>query len=139
MSATFLLEVATPERLMLREAVIAAEIPAADGYVGILPGHAPLLSELGAGVLTFTKEGGAQKSMAISGGWLEVQPEHVRVLASASEFGGDIDIARAQASLKRAEDRLATPPLSLDVARALNSMRRAEARLRAARDVGHGK
>ena len=84
MADTFLLEVATPERLMVRENVSDAQIPAANGYVGILPGHAALLSELGSGVLSYTA-GGHHRSLRVEGGWLEVKDDHARVLATAAQ------------------------------------------------------
>jgi len=96
MADTSLLEVATPERLMVRENVSDAQIPAADGYVGILPGHAAMLSELGSGVLSYTADG-HNRSLHIAGGWLEVSNDHARVLATAA---GDTDLA-LQASLDR--------------------------------------
>jgi F-type H+-transporting ATPase subunit epsilon len=84
MADTFLLEVATPERLMVRENVTEAQIPAKDGYLGILPGHASLLSELGSGVLSYTT-GGPRRSLRIDGGWLEVSNDHARVLATTAQ------------------------------------------------------
>ena len=84
MADTFLLEVATPERLMVRENVSEAQIPAKDGYLGILPGHAALLSELGAGVLSYTADG-RHRSLHIDGGWLEVSNDRARVLATTAE------------------------------------------------------
>jgi F-type H+-transporting ATPase subunit epsilon len=128
MATTFQLEVATPERLLLREQVSEAQIPAANGYLGILPDHAPLLSELGIGELTY-KIAGRVGHMAVSGGWVEVLPDHVRVVANVAEHAADIDAARAQSSLQRSEERLTQPDLGLDVGRALNSIKRAQARL----------
>jgi F-type H+-transporting ATPase subunit epsilon len=87
MADTFLLEVATPERLFVREDVSEAQIPAANGYVGILPGHAALLSELGAGELTFVVSG-SKRSLFVEGGWLEVSNDHARVLATKAETRG---------------------------------------------------
>jgi F-type H+-transporting ATPase subunit epsilon len=131
--STFLLEIATPDRLLLHEQVTEAQIPAAEGYLGILPGHAPLLGELGTGELTLTYVAdGRRRSMAISGGWVEVQPDHVRVLATRAEKADEIDATRAQAALKRAQDRLANPSPEIDVARALNALKRAQARLQCA-------
>jgi len=83
MAETFLLEVATPERLLVREPVNEAQIPAANGYVGVLPGHAALLAELGTGALSYTA-GGRRRSLTVSGGWLEVADDHVRVLADGA-------------------------------------------------------
>jgi F-type H+-transporting ATPase subunit epsilon len=80
MTDTFELEIATPEKLVLREAVSSAQIPCVNGYIGVLPMHAPLMSELGEGELTFVQDG-ARKSLQIQGGYVEVLPDHVRVLA----------------------------------------------------------
>ena len=85
MADTFLLEVATPERLWVREYVREAQIPCRNGYIGVLPGHAALLSELGSGQLTYSGDKGSG-GLRISGGWVEVLDDHVRVLADeASE------------------------------------------------------
>ncbi len=85
MADTFVLEVATPERLMVRENVTEVQIPAANGYLGILPGHAALLSELGSGELTFTSEG-RRRRLTIEGGWVEVSGDHARVLANSAQL-----------------------------------------------------
>jgi F-type H+-transporting ATPase subunit epsilon len=130
-SETFLLEVATPERLVIREHVAEAQIPAAEGFLGILPEHSALLSEMGAGDLTYTV-GGEKHTVAVAGGWVEVGPEQTRVLANVAEKANEIDVKRAEAALKRAEERLYNPPADLDVARAINAMKRAQARLAAA-------
>lgn len=132
MAATLRLEVATPERLLLKEQVTQAEIPGRDGALGILPEHAPLLSELGSGPLTFVLENGQKKVMAVSGGYVEVGPDFVRVLANRAESADDIDVKRATVALQRANERLLSPPADLDVVRALNAARRAQARLDAA-------
>ena len=87
MADTFQLEVATPERLLVDEQVAEAELPGKDGYMGVLPGHAPLLSALGEGTLTY-KSGGGQKVLKIDGGFAEVFDNHVRVLADHAEFAG---------------------------------------------------
>ena len=84
MPDTFLLEVATPERLMVREQVSEAQIPAAGGYLGILPGHAPLLSALGAGELSYLCDR-RRRALRVEGGWVEVSGDRVRVLASSAE------------------------------------------------------
>ena len=87
MGETFLLEVATPESLVVREQVAEAQIPAKGGYVGILPGHAALLSELGEGKLSYAV-GGHRRALTVRGGWLEVSGDHVRVLADGVEKEG---------------------------------------------------
>jgi len=84
MADSFLLEVATPERLWVRERVREAQIPCRNGYIGVLPGHAALLSELGSGRLSYAGESGSG-SLRISGGWVEVLDDHVRVLADEAE------------------------------------------------------
>jgi F-type H+-transporting ATPase subunit epsilon len=84
MADTFHLEVATPERLLVDAQVTEAELPGKDGYMGVLPGHAPLLSVLGTGTLTYT-EGASKKVLMIEGGFVEVFDNHVRVLADKAE------------------------------------------------------
>lgn len=123
------LEIATPERLLIKEDVTEVYIPAKEGMIGILPEHAPLLSELGVGELTFVKSSG-RGGLFVAGGWVQILNNEVRVIADRSENVAEIDTARAEASLKRAMERLAAPSTAgVDVARAINSMRRAEARL----------
>jgi F-type H+-transporting ATPase subunit epsilon len=131
MAETFRLEIATPERLLFQEEVQEAQIPAANGYLGILPEHAPLMAELGTGELAIRVQS-RTLYMAVSGGWVEVLPDRVRVLATVAENAADIDVARAQEALKRAQGRLAHPEAGIDIARALNAMKRAQARLAAA-------
>ena len=129
MADTFQIEVATPERLLIQETVTQAQIPAQDGAIGILPEHAPLLSLLGTGELTFTGPSGLRR-MFISGGWVQVLQNHVRVLADRAELSEEIDTSRAEEALKRAQERLALPATAgVDVARAINALHRAEARL----------
>ncbi len=132
MAATLRLEVATPERLLLKEQVTEAQVPGLDGALGILPEHAALLSELGCGPLSYKLENGQTKYMSVCGGCVEVGPELVRVLAMRAEASTDIDVKRAEAALLRANERLLHPTPGLDVARALNAAKRAQARLDAA-------
>lgn len=127
------LEVATPERLMVRERVSSVEVPALNGAIGVLPDHAPLLSLLGHGPLTYVTTQG-RRTMFVGGGWLQILNNHVRILADRAEHANEIDVARAEASLKRAQARLDQPATAnIDVARAINAMRRAVARIAAAR------
>lgn len=132
MAGLLRLEVATPERMLLRENVRQAQIPAANGYLGILPDHAPLLAELGVGVLVYELDNGQKKRVSVIGGYVEAGPDRIRVLANHAENADEIDTARAQAALKRAEERILHPLPGTDVARALNAMKRAQARLEAA-------
>src|SRR3954451_11420938 len=119
MADSFQLEVATPERLLVREQVRDAQIPAEGGMIGVLPDHAALLSLLGTGELSYNSTGGGRHGIVISGGWMQVLNNHVRVLADRAEFPADIDVTRAEAALKRAQERLALPATAgIDVARA---------------------
>jgi F-type H+-transporting ATPase subunit epsilon len=125
------LEIATPERELLRERVSDVQVPGKTGYLGILPGHAALLSELGTGYLTYTA-GNRKRYMAIHGGYLEVLKDHVRILADRAERADEIDVERARQALERAQARIANPNVGVDIARALTAAARAQARLEAA-------
>jgi F-type H+-transporting ATPase subunit epsilon len=132
MADTFELVVATPERLLIQERVDDAQIPAVNGYLGILPGHSPLVSQLATGELSYAS-GGRRRYVSVNGGFVEVMPDQVRVLADHAEKADEIDVARAEASFARARERLEHPVPDMDVARALNAMQRAQARLAAAK------
>jgi F-type H+-transporting ATPase subunit epsilon len=121
------LEVATPERLLVREQATEVQVPGKNGYMGILPGHAALLSLLGSGVLDYVA-GGQRRYLAVAGGFVEVLPSHVRVLADVAERAEDIDTARAQAALQRAQQQIGGYEPDL----ALAAMDRAQARMAAA-------
>ncbi len=136
MSGVITLEVATPERQLLKEQVTEVEVPGSNGALGILPQHAPLLSELGSGTMAYTPVGASRKYLAISLGWVEVLPDRVRVLAERAEFGKEIDMVRAEKAMERAMERLTHPIDGTDIARALNAMHRAEARIQAAKLTG---
>ena len=132
MADTFQLEVATPERLLIQEQATEAQIPAASGMIGVLPDHAPLLGELGTGELSYSSPQG-RRTVFVSGGWIQILNNEVRVIAERAEHANEIDVKRAEAALQRAQERLALPSTTgIDVARALNALRRAEARLAAA-------
>lgn len=131
------LEIATPERYLLKEKVVEVDVPGANGMLGILPEHAPLISELGCGSLMFKTETGQSRVLSICGGYVEVGSNHVRVLAGRAEYADEIDVKRAEESLQRANERLLHPTADVDVARALNAMQRAQARLAAAKSAAH--
>ena len=124
------LEVATPERLLVREQATEVQVPGKNGYMGILPGHAALLSRLGSGVLDYVA-GGQRRYLAVAGGFLEVLPGHVRVLADVAERAEEIDAARARAALQRAQQEVGKIG-GEDPAVALAAMERAQARVAAA-------
>jgi F-type H+-transporting ATPase subunit epsilon len=136
MPDTFLLEVATPERRLVHEPVLEAQIPGASGFLGVLPGHAPLLGQLGIGELGYKMKDGKLHVVNVAGGYVEVTSTHVRVLADAAELPSEIDQARAEAALKRANDRLGGIDALVDSARAINAMKRAQARLEIAKRYG---
>lgn len=133
------LELVTPDRPMVRGAVLEVSLPGASGYLGILPGHAPLLTELKPGELAYTEENGAAHYLAVSWGFAEVLPDRVIVLAQTSECAGEIDAERARQSRQRAEDRLkksADP--EVDLKRAQAALERAMARLEVAEKAASG-
>ena len=131
MAEALSLEIVTPERQLVREDVSAVQAPATTGYLGILPGHAPLLAELGIGFLNF-EAGGKSWSLAVHGVYLEILSDRVRILATAAERAEEIDVERARKALRRAQDEMVNPSLGVDPAAALNAMSRAQARLDAA-------
>jgi F-type H+-transporting ATPase subunit epsilon len=102
MADTLHLQVVSPERMLVDEQVSEVQIPALDGYIGVLPGHAALLSALKpGGVLTYVV-GGQAKKLAVYGGFVEVLPSSAKVLVDSAEFGGEIDRVKAQARLAAA-------------------------------------
>jgi F-type H+-transporting ATPase subunit epsilon len=133
MSDTFQLEIVTPTRLLVEEAAEEAQIPGASGYLGILPGHAPLISELGVGVITY-KAGGETHTLSVAWGFMEVLPDKVTILAEAAERPNEIDAERAQQSKDRAEDRLKSNDPEVDYTRAEDALKRAETRLDVAKE-----
>lgn len=138
MADTFTIEIATPERRLAQEEAIRAQIPAKDGYIGVLPDHAPLLSSLGVGVLTYTTPDNQQRVMAVKGGFLEILDNHVRVLPDRAEKGSEIDIARAEKRLQEAEAAMIDPSLGIDIASALTAVDHARARIEAANKLKNG-
>jgi len=131
MPDTFQLEIVTPEKLVVKEAVEEAQIPGLDGYLGILPGHAPLITELGVGVITY-RAGGTTKTLSVAWGFAEVLQDKVTILAETVERPDEIDIARAQQAKERAEQLLKSNDPELDYDRAQDNLRRAETRLKVA-------
>jgi len=132
MRRSFELEVLTRERRVLLTQVTEAVVPGFDGYLGILAGHAPLVTALGVGQLTLqTPEKGVKERIAISGGFMEVRPEKTVVLAETAERAEEIDAARAKAALDRAKQRLAESAYAeIDTERAKRALLRALNRLR---------
>ena len=133
MAEEFEIEIATPQRLLAREKAIRAQIPALDGYIGVLPDHAPLISELGIGAMTFTTPDDHRFSLAVVGGFLEINNNVVRVLTDVADKAQEIDVAQAEKDLKQAQDEMINPALGIDIASALIAVRHAQARIDAAR------
>jgi F-type H+-transporting ATPase subunit epsilon len=129
MADTFQLQVATPERQLVDEQVAEAQVPGKNGYMGILPGHAPLLSELGGGILTYQGGGGGPHILAISGGFVEVFDNHVRVLADHAEFPQDIQVDAARRELEEANKALKEADSEETSDAALDAISRAQARI----------
>lgn len=105
MAETIQLEIVTPERLVINEAVEYIEIPGETGYLGVLPGHAPLITELAPGELTY-RNGNQTKRLAVAWGFAEVLQTKVTILAEAAEKAEEIDTARAEAAKRKAEAEL---------------------------------
>jgi len=125
------LEVVTPERPLVREHVSEVQIPGKSGYLGILPGHAPLVGQLGTGFLCYVA-GNKRRYLSVHGGFLEVLPDHVRVLANVAERAEEIDVERARRDLQKAQEQVFNPSLGVDPAVALEAMAKAQARIDAA-------
>ena len=125
------LEIVTPERLVERDIVQEVQIPGKTGYLGILPGHAPLITELGVGEITY-KADGMEYHVAIAWGFAEVLPDKVTVLAETAERAENIDVERARKSKERAEERLRSAGAEVDFQRALTALDRANVRLEVA-------
>jgi len=128
--------IVTPERQLLRETVVQVTLPGAGGQLGILPGHAPLITELGIGELSYrAKASGESGPIAIISGFAEVLGDRVTVLAETAERPEEIDLTRAQEAKKRAEQRLATAAgdPNVDWGRAAIALQRSLIRIQVAR------
>jgi F-type H+-transporting ATPase subunit epsilon len=136
MADTFTLEVVTPARQVVREAVSEAQIPVLGGYIGVLPGHTPLLAEMGIGELSY-HVGNRVVSCTAIGGFVEVLADRVIVLTDRSERAEEINAARAETARDRAQKRLATAnDPNVDWKRAEDSLKRAQVRLQVASKAG---
>ena len=126
------LEIVTPERSLVNEQVDEIQLPGSEGYFGVLPGHTPMLSTLQVGELWY-RIGQEKHFLAIAFGFVEVLPERVTVLAQLAERPQDIDVTRAEAAKKRAEERLARPPQTdIDFQRARIALMKSLTRLQVA-------
>ncbi len=129
---TLHLEIVTPERLAYSDDVDMVMVPGVEGELGILPHHAPLITTLGLGELRI-KKGGAEESFAIVGGFLQVRPDKVVVMAETADLAGEIDLERAQAARREAERALETAANEpADLANARAALQHALLRIRVA-------
>jgi F-type H+-transporting ATPase subunit epsilon len=108
MADTILLQLVSPERMLVEEQVSDLQIPALDGYIGVLPGGAPLLSELKPGGVVSYRLGDREKVLAVYGGFVEVLPDRVRILADNAQPGEEINLGEAQKKLDEANKALAS-------------------------------
>ncbi len=131
---TFELEIVTPERLVVKDVATEVQIPGKNGYLGILAGHAPLISELAVGEIIYRAASG-QHRLACAWGFAEVLPDKVTILAETAERDDQIDVARATEARDRAQKLLTSGDPDVDYDRALDAVQRAQVRL----DVAQGK
>lgn len=125
------LEVVSADRALVNEQVDEVEIPGADGYFGVLPGHTPLLAALQIGQLWY-RQGQEKHYLMIAFGFAEVQPDRVTILAQIAERPDEIDVRRAETAKQRAEERLAKPTADMDFERARVALLKALVRLQVA-------
>ena len=128
MADTFQLEVVTPEKMVVRDVAEEMQIPGKNGYLGILPGHAPLVTEMAVGEISYRKAGNT-RYLAVAWGFAEVLPDKVTILAETAERADEIDVKRAQEARQRAEERLKSGNTEVDFDRAEDALQRAETRL----------
>jgi F-type H+-transporting ATPase subunit epsilon len=131
MPDTFQLEIVTPEKKVVDTAATEVQIPGKNGYLGVLPGHAPLITELAIGEVTF-HAGAEEQRLAVAWGFAEVLPDKVTILAESAERPSEIDVERARKSKERAEQRLTSGDTNVDVERSLDALHKAETRLEVA-------
>jgi len=129
--ATFKLEIVTAERMVFSDEVTALLAWGAEGQLGILPHHAPLMTVLQPGDLMIRKDR-EEEYLAVTGGFLEVRPDKVIILADACERADEIDVARAEEAKKRAQETMKAAPLTVDAVSAEAALRRSLARLKVA-------
>jgi len=135
MTDSFQLEIVTPEKLIVKDRAEEMQIPGKNGYLGILPGHAPLISELSVGQISY-RNGSETHYLCVAWGFAEVLPDKVTILAETAERGEDVDCDRAQKAKERAEQRLTSGDPEVDVPRAQDELARANSRLEAAAKEG---
>jgi F-type H+-transporting ATPase subunit epsilon len=128
MTDSFQLEIVTPEKTVVRDTAEEIQIPGRTGYLGILPGHAPLITELAIGEISYRKAG-RTFYLSVAWGFAEVLPDRVTILAETAEHPQEIDVQRAQKAKQRAEEALKNGETEADFTHAEDSLKRAETRL----------
>ena len=128
MADTFQLEIVTPEKMVVNAVAEEIQIPGKNGYMGILPGHAPLISELAVGEISY-RSAGTTRYLAVAWGFAEVLPDRVTILAEQAERPEEIDVQRAQQAKGRAEELLKSGKTEVDFQHAEDALQRAETRL----------
>jgi len=131
MAESFQLEIVTPEKLVVKDSAEEVQIPGRNGYLGVLPGHAPLITELGAGEISYRSHGQVHR-FSLAWGFAEVLPDRVTVLAETVERADEINVPRAQQSLKKAEESLNSAHSEEESWVAIGKIRRAQARIEVA-------
>ena len=131
MTDSFQLENVNPEKRVVKDEAEEIQIPGKDGYLGILPGHAPLITEVAVGEISYRK-GGQTSYLSVAWGFAEVLPDKVTILAETAERPEEIDVKRAQESKLKAEEALKTGKTEADFTHAEDALKRAETRLEVA-------
>ncbi len=131
MAETLQVQIVTPDKELVRDDADQVQIPGKKGYLGVLPGHAPLITELMIGEISYN-HAGTTHYYAVSWGFAEVLPDKVTILADTAERAEDIDVKRAQDAKARAEEALRQAKADLDYDATLFALRRAEVRLQVA-------
>ena len=130
MADTLQIEIVTPDRLLVSDQATEAQVPGISGYLGILPGHAPLITELGSGEFSYRRPDGSIQRLAIHWGFAEVLPDKVTVLAERAEKAAEIDVEGAKRQRQMAEDQMNDPNANRE--EALKLFERANTRLEVA-------
>ena len=128
MADTIELEIVTPERLVVKDRAESIQIPGRNGYLGVLPGHAPLITELAVGEIVYANAG-VSTHLSVAWGFAEVLPDKVTIIAETAELAGDIDVPRAEAARDRAQQHIKQAEDAAAYEDAAHALARAEARL----------
>jgi F-type H+-transporting ATPase subunit epsilon len=131
MADTFQLEIVTPEKMVVRDVAEEMQIPGKNGYLGVLPGHAPLITELAVGEITY-RNANITHHLAVAWGFAEVLPDKVTILAETAERADEVDVNRAQAAKQRAESNLTKATTEEEFRKVSGDLLRAETRLEVA-------